>query len=141
MFSDHLDGPEAASNCSKRRTFAHFIPKKSFYKGLAFINDYVNFFIDRVSSLKTSEVDSKGEGYTFLHALSRYTSSKKVMRDQLVGILIAGRGKLQSLETLQHYNDSIRYHRRGIIVSLLRIICSPRNRLQVAPRDSRNHRP
>ena len=56
------------------------------------MNNYVNYFIERVSSLKTSDIDTREEGYTFLHALSRYTSSKTVMRDQLVAILLAGRG-------------------------------------------------
>ena len=55
------------------------------------INNYLDFFINRVLSLSSSEKDTKEEGYTFLHALSRYTSSKKVMRDQLVSVLLAGR--------------------------------------------------
>ena len=91
------------------------------------MNNYVNFFIERVSSLKTSEVDSKEEGYTFLHALSRYTSSKKMMRDQLVAVLLAGRGKLQTLVISKHYIDNIRYDRRNVILPLLRTVCTPGN--------------
>ncbi|CAF9907115.1 MAG: hypothetical protein HETSPECPRED_007043 [Heterodermia speciosa] len=72
-------------------TFGLFVPRRSFHKGLDFINNYVNLFIERVSSLNASELDTKEESYTFLHALSRYTSSKAVMRDQLVAILLAGR--------------------------------------------------
>lgn len=73
------------------RPFNPFVPRKSFNFGLRMINNYVNFFINRVQFLSSSEKDTKEEGYTFLHALSRYTSSKKVMRDQLVSILLAGR--------------------------------------------------
>ena len=55
------------------------------------INNYINFFIDRVPSLSAEEKHTNEEGYTFLHALSRHTSSKKVMRDQLMAVLLAGR--------------------------------------------------
>lgn len=76
---------------SPRRAFHLFVPRKSFNAGLKLINNYVNFFINRVQSLSTPEKDAKEEGYTFLHALSHYTSSKEVMRDQLVSVLLAGR--------------------------------------------------
>ena len=73
------------------RPFNPLVPKKSYNAGLAMINNYLDFFINRVLSLSSSEKDTREEGYTFLHALSRYTSSKKVMRDQLISVLLAGR--------------------------------------------------
>ncbi len=76
---------------SRCRPFNPFVPRKSFNAGLKMINNYLHFFINRVQSLSSSDKDTKEEGYTFLHALSHYTSSKQVMRDQLVSILLAGR--------------------------------------------------
>ena len=73
------------------RPFNPLVPRRSYNTGLAMINNYLDFFINRVLSLSSSEKDTKEEGYTFLHALSRYTSSKKVMRDQLISVLLAGR--------------------------------------------------
>ena len=90
MIPPTIEGAVEADDIS-HRPFNRFIPRKSFYAGLQMINNYVNFFINRVQSLSSSEKDTKEEGYTFLHALSRYTSSKKIMRDQLVSILLAGR--------------------------------------------------
>lgn len=71
--------------------FGKWIPRKTFYEGLKHIDNYVNFFINRVLTLSEKDKDARDDGYTFLHALSQYTSSRKVMRDQLVAVLLAGR--------------------------------------------------
>lgn len=90
----HVDPPWLRNDqmlTTSCRPFNPFVPRKSFYKGLEMINNYCNFFINRIQSLSAIEKDTKEDGYTFLHALSRYTSSRQVMRDQLVSILLAGR--------------------------------------------------
>jgi cytochrome P450 len=54
----------------------------------------VNPFIDDALRLSPEELASKTkseEGYTFLHALAAFTRDRKVLRDQLVAILLAGR--------------------------------------------------
>ncbi len=70
------------------------IPRGSFRAGLRVINSFVNPFIERVLRLDQNELDEKTkstEGYTFLHALASYTRDRKVIRDQLVAVLLAGR--------------------------------------------------
>ncbi|KAK6606379.1 cytochrome P450 52A5 [Botrytis cinerea] len=70
------------------------VPRKSFYKGLKVINEFVNPFIDDTLRLSPDELATKTkteEGYTFLHALASYTRDRNVLRDQLVAVLLAGR--------------------------------------------------
>lgn len=76
------------------RPLIPFVPRKSFYEGLKTINDIVEPFIGQTLSLSPSELESKtksDEGYTFLHALASFTRDRKVLRDQLVAVLLAGR--------------------------------------------------
>lgn len=70
------------------------VPRKSFHAGIAVINSFVNPFIDEALLLSPAELASKTkseEGYTFLHALAGFTRDRKVLRDQLVAVLLAGR--------------------------------------------------
>jgi cytochrome P450 len=58
------------------------------------INEFVTPYIDHALSLSPAELASKTkaeEGYTFLHALASFTRDRKVLRDQLVAVLLAGR--------------------------------------------------
>jgi cytochrome P450 len=71
-----------------------FVPKSSFRRALQRINEFVEPFIERALCLSQQELDEKtksDEGYTFLHALAGFTRNRKVLRDQLVAVLLAGR--------------------------------------------------
>lgn len=73
-----------------------FVPRKrmGFYDSLKVLDDFVDTFIDKALALSPSELEKKtnhDEGYTFLHAIASYTRDRKVLRDQLVSILLAGR--------------------------------------------------
>lgn len=68
--------------------------RKEFYAHLKTLNNFVEPYIDDTLALSQDELEkrSKGEqGYTFLHALAAYTRDRKVLRDQLVAVLLAGR--------------------------------------------------
>ncbi|KAE8449366.1 hypothetical protein EG329_008267 [Mollisiaceae sp. DMI_Dod_QoI] len=70
------------------------VPRRSFFKGIKIINEFVNPFIEQALRLSPEELATKTkseEGYTFLHALAGFTRDRKVLRDQLVAILLAGR--------------------------------------------------
>ncbi|ESZ95572.1 putative Cytochrome 52A4 [Sclerotinia borealis F-4128] len=70
------------------------VPRKTFYKGLKVINEFVTPFIEDTLRLSPEELATKTkteEGYTFLHALASYTRDRNVLRDQLVAVLLAGR--------------------------------------------------
>ncbi|KAL2065144.1 hypothetical protein VTL71DRAFT_4285 [Oculimacula yallundae] len=71
-----------------------FVPRGTFHKGIKIIDEFVNPYIDQALSLSQDELDTKTkseEGYTFLHALASFTRDRKVLRDQLVAVLLAGR--------------------------------------------------
>jgi cytochrome P450 len=71
-----------------------FVPRASFWSGMKIINDFVNVYIERALRLSPAELESKSKGdagYTFLHALAGFTHDRKVLRDQLVAVLLAGR--------------------------------------------------
>jgi cytochrome P450 len=70
------------------------VPRKKFRKELKVMNEFTNQYIEDALSLSPDELEkrTKGEeGYTFLHALATYTRDRKVLRDQLVAVLLAGR--------------------------------------------------
>jgi cytochrome P450 len=65
------------------------VPRKSYWAGLRIINEFVDPYIEDTLRLSPEEIATKTkseEGYTFLHALDR-----KMLRDQLVAVLLAGR--------------------------------------------------
>jgi cytochrome P450 len=58
------------------------------------INEFVTPYIEQALRLSPEELATKTkseEGYTFLHALASFTRDRKVLRDQLVAVLLAGR--------------------------------------------------
>ena len=58
------------------------------------MNDFVNNIVDRALKLPVDELEAKSKSdsdYTFLHALAGYTRDRKVLRDQIVAVLLAGR--------------------------------------------------
>lgn len=70
------------------------VPRAKFNAGLKVINNFVNPFIDEALALSPAELESKTKtqaGYTFLHELAGFTRDRKVLRDQLVAVLLAGR--------------------------------------------------
>ncbi|KAL3419033.1 cytochrome P450 52A5 [Phlyctema vagabunda] len=71
-----------------------FVPRSSFYEGIKIINEFVNPYIEQALRLSPEELATKTkseEGYTFLHAIASFTRDRKVLRDQLVTVLLAGR--------------------------------------------------
>lgn len=94
-FADAFNEVQRVQSIVARASKARkFIPKASFWKGLDVMNSFMNYYIQRALHLSPDELESqtKGEkGYTFLHALAGFTRDPKVLRDQLVAVLLAGR--------------------------------------------------
>ncbi|PGG98356.1 hypothetical protein GX51_06843 [Blastomyces parvus] len=68
------------------------LSRKEFRVNLKKMDDFMQPFIDEVLTLSSEELDKKlSKKDTFLHALARFTKDPKVIRDQLVAILLAGR--------------------------------------------------
>jgi hypothetical protein len=70
------------------------LPRGKLRQHLKVINDFVEPFIDDALRLSPEELVTKSVsdvGYTFLHSLAAYTRDRKVLRDQLIAVLLAGR--------------------------------------------------
>lgn len=112
--TDFLLGKEAKSMTTHRTEFADafnevqrmqniisragplqgLVPRKSYTAGLRVVDDYINIFIERALRLSPEELATKSksdQGYTFLHELASFTRDRKVIRDQIMAVLLAGR--------------------------------------------------
>lgn len=70
----------------------HFLPMRDFYQGLKDMDKFIEPWISEALSMNEEELESKSKKQdTFLHALARKTKDRKVIRDQLVSLLLAGR--------------------------------------------------
>ncbi|AEO53434.1 hypothetical protein MYCTH_2294752 [Thermothelomyces thermophilus ATCC 42464] len=70
------------------------VPRGQFNRSMKVINNFINTYIERALRLSPEELASKSKsdaGYTFLHALAAYTRDRRVLRDQLIAVLLAGR--------------------------------------------------
>jgi cytochrome P450 len=66
--------------------------KVEFRKNLKIMDEFIQPYIRTVLSLSTDELDQKlSKRETFLDALARFTRDPRVLRDQLVAVLLAGR--------------------------------------------------
>ncbi|KAF1840271.1 cytochrome P450 52A11 [Cucurbitaria berberidis CBS 394.84] len=84
------------SNVARLGPLNWLIPRKrmGFYSSLDVINNFVATYIEQALALSPKELEektSRDDGYTFLHAIAAYTRDRKVLRDQLVSVLLAGR--------------------------------------------------
>lgn len=66
--------------------------RKEFRRNLKIMDQFIQPYIETVLSLSTDELDQKlSKRETFLDALARFTRDPRVLRDQLVAVLLAGR--------------------------------------------------
>src|SRR5271170_1020810 len=67
---------------------------KEFVTAMNTLNDFISPFVERaiaMSSPGTGGKEIEKEGVNFTHSLSLFTQDRKVLRDQLVSTLLAGR--------------------------------------------------
>ncbi|KAI5954376.1 hypothetical protein KGF54_002151 [Candida jiufengensis] len=64
----------------------------SFWKSTKVVHNFAKTFVNKALSLTPSELEAKEkEGYIFLYELSKHTRDPKILQDQLLNILVAGR--------------------------------------------------
>lgn len=81
------------------------------------MDNWIQPFIDHALSLSPAEVDPKlSKSDTFLHALARFTRDPKVIRDNIVAVLLAGRDTTAATLSWVFFELSRRPH----VVSKLR---------------------
>ncbi|KAI1394230.1 cytochrome P450 52A11 [Hypoxylon trugodes] len=100
-----------------------FVPLGSFRRGLKVVNEFCGTYIDRALRLTPEELATRtksDQDYTFLHELASFTRDRKVLRDQLVAVLLAGRDTTAATLSFVFYElgrrpDVVRKLRREII--------------------------
>lgn len=78
------------SHIARVGPFNRFISRKSFRKGLRVMEDFVQPIITQCLLLNPGTLKDV-ESQSFLHALANATRDRKVIRDQIVAVLLAGR--------------------------------------------------
>ncbi|KAJ5129374.1 uncharacterized protein N7515_005413 [Penicillium bovifimosum] len=72
--------------------FASVMSRTEFRKNLKIMEQFLQPFIDTVLKLSAADLDEKlSKRETFLDALARFTRDPRILRDQLVAVLLAGR--------------------------------------------------
>lgn len=80
------------ANVISHRPFRYFLDQRSFRAGLRTMDQFIEPLITSVLKMSPSELEEKTtKSDTFIHALARFTRDRKVIRDQLVSLLLAGR--------------------------------------------------
>lgn len=70
---------------------------KEFYAGLKTTEEFLQPYIEAALRLSPAELEAKqAKTDNFLYALARYTRDRKVLRDQLTSLLLAGRDTTSS---------------------------------------------
>jgi cytochrome P450 len=76
----------------KNSALRWLVPSKSLNEGLRVVEAFIEKYITQTLALTPSELDQKSsKSDTFVHALARFTRSRKVIRDQIMAVLLAGR--------------------------------------------------
>ncbi|KAI9886373.1 MAG: hypothetical protein M1823_001827 [Watsoniomyces obsoletus] len=79
---------------SRAGEVGRLFPRGTFRKHLRVLNEFIEPFIENTLRLSPEELEKKTKsdsGYTFLHALAGFTRDRKMLRDQLCAVLLAGR--------------------------------------------------
>jgi len=100
--------------------FNAFVPRRTFWAGLRVIDGFVKPFIEKTLSLDVGELTEKNNR-SFLQALAATgTRDRKVIRDQVVAVLLAGRdttaGALSfTFQELSRHPEIVERLRREIV--------------------------
>ncbi|KAH6604929.1 cytochrome p450 alkane hydroxylase [Trichoderma cornu-damae] len=73
---------------------APLIPKGEYYRAIRRIEEFIEPAIARTLAIpraRLAELSKSDTEYSFLHSIARYTRDPKVIRDQIMSVLLAGR--------------------------------------------------
>ncbi|KAJ6441741.1 ubiquitin interaction domain-containing protein [Purpureocillium lavendulum] len=105
---------------------APLIPKASYLKAIRCIEAFIEPAIARTLSLTEGELDELSKSdmdYTFLHSIARISNDPKVIRDEIMSVLLAARDTTAATTSwamyeLSRYPDAWAKLRREVIAAL-----------------------
>ncbi|KAL8860203.1 MAG: hypothetical protein Q9178_003467 [Gyalolechia marmorata] len=101
--SDLTDACRIAQLGAERRfrlgIFANLVPQRNFYRAVGKVHSYMESHVDQAIQRHANN-ETKDDGrYVFLNELVKMTEDRLVLRDQLLGIFLAGRDTTAALLT------------------------------------------
>jgi cytochrome P450 len=80
------------NNVARAGPLRVLLDKTQFKADIKVLNGFVEPFVEKVARMSPDELKGRSESdYNFLHALAEFTRDPKMLRDQLVAILLAAR--------------------------------------------------
>lgn len=79
---------------NRRSPLRGFVPRGKYKKGIKYIERFIQPFIDKALRLSPSDLDELSKSdkdFSFLHSIARTSRDPKVIRDQIIAVLLAGR--------------------------------------------------
>lgn len=83
-----------STNTAVNRPLRRFIPKGEYNRGIKVLEAFIQPFIEATLALVPEELDKLSKSdkeFTFLHQIALFSRDPKVIRDQIMAVLLAGR--------------------------------------------------
>ncbi|KAI5968308.1 hypothetical protein CANMA_002524 [Candida margitis] len=93
-FAEAFNSAQVALGVRTYLQVAYFLYNPpSFWKNTKTVHKFAKMFVNKALSLTPEELEerTKSHGYTFLYELAKQTRDPKVLQDQLLNIMVAGR--------------------------------------------------
>lgn len=74
--------------------FRALVPKGKYYKGIKILEEFMDPFIEETLALTPEQLEKLSKDdkeFTFLHNIALFSRDPKVIRDQIMAVLLAGR--------------------------------------------------
>ncbi|PIS55854.1 hypothetical protein CJI97_001089 [Candidozyma auris] len=80
-----------------------FYYPRDFKKNTRIVHNLADFYVQKALAMSPEEIEKVSDGYVFLYELVKETRDPKMLRDQLLNIMIAGRDTTASLMTFTFF--------------------------------------
>ncbi|KAI1806635.1 cytochrome P450 [Daldinia bambusicola] len=106
--------------------FKSLVPRRAYNEGIKKIEQFIMPYIEQARALPQEELEklsNSDKHFTFLHSIARYTRDRKVLRDQIIAVLLAGRDTTAATLSwafyeLSHYPEKYSRLRNEILSSV-----------------------
>ncbi|KAL6450378.1 CYP52C2 Cytochrome P450 52C2 [Candida maltosa Xu316] len=98
---------------------AFLVSTKGFYDGIKKQHEFVSYFVQKAIAMSDEELNDESKNYVFLYQLAKQTKDAKVLQDELLSILLAGRNTTASLLSFLFFELS---HHENVWATLKEVV-------------------